>query len=267
MSQNIPSILQKIITEKQKEVSVSKQTLPLSIIENMIAKEQQPTRGFYNALIKKIKGDKNAVIAEIKKASPSKGMIREDFHPGAIAKSYEENGATCLSVLTEKQFFLGDELYLDEARSATKLPILRKDFIIDEYQIYESRSMGADCILLIASCLTREQMLMLTGLSHDLGMDILIEVHNLEELNKVVDIPVRMIGINNRNLHTFDVSLQTTIDLAAQLPKEILVVTESGIATRDDVSMMNSAGIHSFLVGETFMRHSNPGKKLAEIFS
>lgn len=267
MSSDMPSFLKRIIEEKTKEIKANITAIPLSVIENIIADVTEPARGFYNALTDKIQRSENAVIAELKKASPSKGVIREDFQPIPIAKSLEKNGAACLSVLTDKPFFQGSELYLDTVRGVSSLPILRKDFIIHEYQVLESRAMGADCILLIAACLTHEQLLHLTRMAYDLGMDVLIEVHNLQELDKVAGLPVRMVGINNRDLNTFKVDLSVTSELVAQLPSEILVVTESGVSTRDDVTLMNSVGVKSFLIGETLMRADDPGEKLAELFS
>lgn len=263
----VPSILRDILLEKQREVKLNMKALPTSVIENMIADEESDVpRGFYNALMQRVSEEKNAVIAEIKKASPSKGVIRDDFQPIPIAQSYERNGAACLSVLTDKKFFQGSELYLDSVKGASTLPVLRKDFIISEYQVFESRAMGADCILLIAACLSHEAMLTLIRLTYDLGMDVLVEVHNLAELDKVAGLPVRMVGINNRDLNTFEVDLSTTTELVAQLPAEMLTITESGISTREEVALMNSSGVRGFLIGETFMRHPDPGEKLAEMF-
>lgn len=267
MNTNMPSILKEIIEEKHREVKANSAAIPLSVIENVIADETEHARGFYNALAHKIQYSENAVIAELKKASPSKGVIREDFQPIPIAKSYEENGAACLSVLTDKKFFQGSELYLDTVKSVSSLPVLRKDFIIDEYQVFESRAMGADCILLIAACLSYEELLHFTRIAYDLGMDVLVEIHNLQELDKIAGLPVRMVGINNRDLNTFEVDLSITTELVAQLPKEILAIAESGIHTREDVAVMNSVGIKSFLVGESLMREDDPGEKLAELFS
>lgn len=269
MNKEIPSILQEIIEEKYREIKVRREKSPQALIEHLIADSDDIPRGFYQALLAKAANKENAVIAEIKKASPSKGVICEDFDPVRIAKSYQANGAACLSVLTDEKFFQGSEDYLDAAREAVSLPVIRKDFIVDAYQVYESRAMGADCILLIAACLSHQEMADLTALAYELSMDVLIEVHNQAELDKVKGIPVRMLGINNRNLHTFEVDLQTTIRLAQQLPdnpSELLVITESGIATSDDVALMNEHHIHGFLVGESMMRHSNPGEKLAQLF-
>lgn len=261
-----PTVLEKIIAVKQQEVEENKSKIPTEVIESLVAEQTDFTRGFYNRLYEKAIKKQNAVIAEIKKASPSKGIIREDFDPIAIAKSYEEHGATCLSILTDRQFFKGDESYLDAARENTSLPVLRKDFIIDAYQIFESRAMGADCILLIAACLSHQQMRELTLLAYDLGMDVLVEVHNMAELDKTAGLPIRMLGINNRNLHDFSVDLSITVDLASQVPEEVLIVTESGILNKTDVSIMNASDIYTFLVGETLMRHDSPGAKLQELF-
>lgn len=266
MTESMPSVLQEIIAEKHREIATRKAATPLELIEHMIADADDTPRGFFEALQGKVNVGQNAVIAEIKKASPSKGVICEDFDPVRIAKSYEQHGAACLSVLTDEKFFQGSELYLESAREATQLPVIRKDFIIDPYQVYEARGMGADCILLIAACLSHEEMLALIRLAYDLGMDVLVEVHNLAELDKVAGLPVRMVGINNRNLHTFEVDLSTTLELAAQIPEEILVITESGIMSRADVELMSAAGIQGFLVGESMMRHAEPGEKLAELF-
>lgn len=270
MTQDIPSILQEIVAEKHREIKSRSEKSPLALIEHLIADSDDMPRGFYRALAEKATKGQNAVIAEIKKASPSKGVICQDFDPVRIAKSYELHGAACLSVLTDEKFFQGSEDYLDAAREAVSLPVIRKDFIVDAYQVYESRAMGADCILLIAACLSHEQMADLTALSYDFGMDVLIEVHNQEELDKVKGIPVRMLGINNRNLHTFEVDLQTTISLAANLPtdvNELLVITESGIAQKEDVVLMNNHQIYGFLVGESMMRHAEPGEKLSQLFN
>lgn len=266
MSQKIPSILEEIITEKQREIAERSKTTPVSLIENMIVEDSEAPRNFYQALVNKHEAGQAAVIAEIKKASPSKGVICENFDPVATAVSYEANGAACLSVLTDEKFFQGSELYLEKAREATQLPVLRKDFIIDAYQVFESRAMGADCILLIAACLSHEQMLTLTRLAYDLGMDVIIEIHNMEELDKTAGLPVRIIGINNRNLHTFETDLATSFNLALLIPEEIMVVTESGIANQEEVRLLRSAGIDSFLVGESLMRHENPGEQLHHLF-
>ncbi|MGY0398940.1 MAG: indole-3-glycerol phosphate synthase TrpC, partial [Ostreibacterium sp.] len=217
---NIPSILQDIIAEKQREVAKNSQIMPVALIENMIAEAAvEVPRGFYLALREKIQLGQNGVIAEIKKASPSKGLLREDFQPADIARSYENHGAACLSVLTDEKFFQGSELYLDMVKNESALPVIRKDFIISEYQVFESRAMGADCILLIAGCLSHEEMLTFTRLAYELGMDVLVEVHNLTELDKIAGLPIRMVGINNRNLHTFEVDLSVTVELSSHFPE------------------------------------------------
>ena len=230
--------------------------------------KQSPPRDFIAALHERIERDKRAVIAEIKKASPSKGVIRPDFDPEAIARSYENAGAACLSVLTDVDFFQGSDAYLKRARSATELPVLRKDFVIDTYQIYESRALGADCILLIVAALREQPDLMarLERLAHDLGMAVLVEVHDGEELDLALELQSPLLGINNRNLHTFETTLQTTFDLLARIPPERLVVTESGISSPEDVAQMCNRGVGAFLVGEAFMRQVDPGAALTELF-
>ena len=263
---NTPDILKKIIVRKEQEVLQAKDLIsPDEIMEK--AYDNRNTRDFFKALKDKADLKQNAVIAEIKKASPSKGILRENFNPVEIAKSYEDHGAACLSVLTDKDFFQGDDQYLIDARSAVSIPVLRKEFIIEPYQVFESRVLGADCILLIAACLSDSQMEDLAMLAITLKMDVLVEVHDLEELKRTMQLRLPMIGINNRNLRTFEVSLQTTVDLLQELDDETLVITESGILTSDDVSLMRENNIHSFLVGEAFMRQDNPGKALQEIFS
>ncbi len=263
---NTPDILKKIIVRKEQEIIQAKGIIsPDEIMEK--AYDNRNTRDFFKALKDKADLKQNAIIAEIKKASPSKGVLRENFNPVEIAKSYEDHGAACLSVLTDKDFFQGDDQYLIDARSAVSIPVLRKEFIIEPYQVFESRVLGADCILLIAACLSDSQMEDLAMLAITLKMDVLVEVHDLEELKRTIQLRLPMIGINNRNLRTFEVSLKTTIDLLQELDDETLVITESGILTSDDVSLMRENNIHSFLVGEAFMRQDNPGKALQEIFS
>ncbi len=263
---NTPDILKKIIARKEQEIIQAKGIIsPDEIMEK--AYDNRNTRDFFKALKDKADLKQNAIIAEIKKASPSKGVLRENFNPVEIAKSYENHGAACLSVLTDKDFFQGDNQYLIDARSAVSIPVLRKEFIIEPYQVFESRVLGADCILLIAACLSDSQMEDLAMLAITLKMDVLVEVHDLEELKRTIQLRLPMIGINNRNLRTFEVSLKTTIDLLQELDDETLVITESGILTSDDVSLMRENNIHSFLVGEAFMRQDNPGKALQEIFS
>ena len=263
---NTPDILKTIVSRKNIEIIESKKNISLN---EMIDKSKfgLPTRGFYNALKAKSDKKESAVIAEIKKASPSRGILRENFNPADIAKSYETGGATCLSILTDKDFFKGDNQYLIDARVAVNIPVLRKEFIIDPYQVYEARAINADCILLIAACLSDMQMKELSDLARELSMDVLVEVHDLEELNRALKLNLPMIGINNRNLRTFDVSLQTTIDLLSEIPNDALVITESGILNKNDVKLMRKYNIYGYLVGEAFMRQENPGKALQEIFA
>ena len=264
--ENTPDILKKIIARKKIEIEECRNNISL---DDMIAKSKYglPTRGFYEALNNKSKRKESAVIAEIKKASPSRGVLRKDFNPIDIAKSYESGGATCLSILTDKDFFKGDNQYLIDAREAVNIPVLRKDFIIDPYQIYEARAINADCILLIASCLNDIQLNNLSDLAIELSMDVLVEVHDLDELKRALKLNLPMVGINNRNLRTFEVSLQTTIDLLKEINDNSLVITESGILTKQDVELMRVNEIYGYLVGEAFMRQDNPGKALQEIFS
>ena len=263
---NTPDILKKIIARKKIEIEECRNNTSL---DDMIAKSKYglPTRGFYEALNNKSKRKESAVIAEIKKASPSRGVLRKDFNPIDIAKSYESGGATCLSILTDKDFFKGDNQYLIDAREAVNIPVLRKDFIIDPYQIYEARAINADCILLIASCLNDIQLKNLSDLAIELSMDVLVEVHDLDELKRALKLNLPMVGINNRNLRTFEVSLQTTIDLLKEINDNSLVITESGILTKQDVELMRVNEIYGYLVGEAFMRQDNPGMALQEIFS
>ncbi len=262
---NTPDILKKIIARKEQEIIECKNNISFDKMMKKAYKNRD-TRDFYQALKNKADLKQNAIIAEIKKASPSKGVLRKDFNPVEIAKSYEAHGAACLSVLTDKDFFQGDDQYLIDVREAVSLPVLRKEFIIDPYQILEARVMGADCILLIAACLSDGEMEILAQHAMQLNMDILVEVHNVEELKRALQLPLIMIGINNRNLRTFDVSLQTTVDLLKEIKDDILVITESGILNSEDVAFMHEHDIYSFLVGEAFMRQDNPGKALEEIF-
>lgn len=262
---SVPTILRKIVARKHEEVAERSRAMPLAECRAR-AKDQPHTRGFVNAIEAKLASNLPAVIAEIKKASPSKGVIRENFIPAQIAESYERAGAACLSVLTDRDFFQGHEDYLQQARAAVSLPAIRKDFMVDSYQIYESRLVGADAILLIAACLSTMQMQDLSGLAQEQGMDVLVEVHNAEELQATLTLKTRLLGINNRDLHTFDVSLQTTFDLLKSIPDNRIVVTESGIVTRDDVAQMRANHVNAFLVGESFMRAENPGDKLEALF-
>lgn len=264
---SLPTILEKIIARKFEEVAERSANVPLEQLYEQI-KYVEATRGFAQALQKKTASRQPAVIAEIKKASPSKGIIREPFYPAEIAKSYQLGGATCLSVLTDKDFFQGSEVYLQEARNSCNLPVLRKDFMIDPYQIIEARSIGADCILLIAAALTDSQMSELEDAARSVNLDVLVEVHNQQELERALSLlKTPLLGINNRNLHTFEVSLQTTLDLYKQIPSDRLVITESGILTKQDVSLMLDNGIYSFLIGEAFMRVEKPGEQLHSLFS
>ncbi|MDD5056410.1 MAG: indole-3-glycerol phosphate synthase TrpC [Sideroxydans sp.] len=258
-------ILNKILAVKSQEVAAALSAKPLPVIRAE-AEQAAPARDFVGAIRDKIAAGHSAVIAEIKKASPSKGVIRADFHPAEIAASYAQHGAACLSVLTDEQFFQGSAEYLKQARAACELPVLRKDFMVHEHQIYQARAMGADAILLIAAALTLNQMKTLEKLAHKLGMAVLVEVHDAKELEVALQLATPLIGINNRNLRTFEVTLQNTLDLLPGIPHDRIVVTESGIFTSDDVKLMRSHQVHSFLVGEAFMRADDPGVELARVF-
>ena len=259
-------ILNKIIAVKREEIKDAINRKPLTAMRED-AESRVLTRDFVGALRAKIAVGEPAVIAEIKKASPSKGVLRADFIPADIAQSYAEFGAACLSVLTDQQFFHGSIDHLKQARASCSLPVLRKDFIIDAYQVYESRVMGADCILLIAACLDNAQMKAFEALAMSLDMAVLVEVHDAAELARALLLRTSLIGINNRNLSTFEVFLDTTLSLMGQVPKDRLLVTESGIATREDVQRLRNAHVNTFLVGEAFMRADEPGMALAELFS
>lgn len=263
--QDTPDILKKILAHKAKEVSARKKKASVKNIKTQ-ATDCETTRGFVDAIQYRINEGKVAVIAEIKKASPSKGVIREKFNPAEIAKSYDQAGASCLSVLTDKEFFQGTDKDLQIARAACTRPILRKDFMIDPYQIYESRVIGADCILLIVAALTDMQLQDFAGIAHELAMDVLVEVHDREELERGLVLRTPLIGINNRNLHTFETTIDTTIGLLTDVFHDRTVVTESGIHTREDVKLMRKHNVNTFLVGETFMSAENPGEKLKELF-
>ena len=258
-------ILDRILARKVEEIAERSARTPLA---ELVARcsDLADTRGFAAAIESRIDAGQPAVIAEVKKASPSKGVIRAEFDPAAIARSYESGGAACLSVLTDADFFQGSEVYLGQARAACALPVLRKDFTIDPYQVYEARAIGADCILLIVAALDDERLLELSLLAAELDLDVLVEVHDEDELERALELPAPLIGVNNRNLRSFEVSLETTLRLRARVPAERLLVTESGIATRADVARLRAAGVDSFLVGETFMRASDPGTALRELF-
>ncbi len=258
-------ILHKIVAVKREEVAASIAQKPLAAMR-FDAESRVLTRDFVGALRQKIAAGKPAVIAEIKKASPSKGVLRADFIPADIAQSYAEFGAACLSVLTDRQFFQGTTDYLKQARASCSLPVLRKDFMIDPYQVYEARVMGADCILLIAACLDDQQMQDMEALARSLDMAVLVEVHDAAELERGLKLKTPLIGVNNRNLKTFEVSLDTTTSLITQMPTDRLLITESGIATAGDVQRLRAAGVSAFLVGEAFMRAEDPGLALAELF-
>ncbi|MFN5700482.1 MAG: indole-3-glycerol phosphate synthase TrpC [Betaproteobacteria bacterium] len=259
-------ILNKIVSVKHEELAAARQRRSLASWREA-AQARRDVRGFAAALLSRASVGRSAIIAEIKKASPSKGVIRERFVPAEIAHSYAQHGAACLSVLTDERFFQGHADYLEQARQACALPVLRKDFMVDEYQVHEARAIGADCILLIAACLDDAQMRDLEACAHALGMDVLVEVHDADELDRALRLNTPLVGVNNRNLRTFEVSLQTTLDLQQRVPADRLLVTESGILGPRDVQRMRVAGIHTFLVGEAFMRAPDPGAALAELFA
>jgi indole-3-glycerol phosphate synthase len=263
---NTPTILKKILDRKAEEVAERRAATSQSELQALIA-DLPEARGFVNNIEIKLNNKQAAVIAEIKKASPSKGIIREDFFPAEIARSYEKGSAACLSVLTDVDFFQGSDCFIKEVKTASKLPVLRKDFIIDDYQVYESRALGADCILLIAAALEQDHMRSLNDLARELGLDVLVEVHDREELERALELPNKLIGINNRNLHTFSTSLETTFSLLSYIPENRIVVTESGIHTTDDVAAMRGHNVHSFLVGESLMKAEDPGLRLTELFN
>ncbi len=264
---NTPTILKKILATKAEEVRSRSKTLPLNELKaQALDMDVAELRGFYRAMQVKVDAGLPAVIAEIKKASPSKGVLRENFVPQAIAESYERAGAACLSVLTDRDYFQGHEDFLKAARSACSLPVIRKDFLVDPYQIYEARSINADCVLLIVSALSKMQLQDLEGIAHELGMDVLVEVHDEEELQTALTMQTPLLGINNRNLHTFELTLETTFGLLEQVPAGKLLVTESGILTPDDVALMRARNVNAFLVGEAFMRADEPGDALQALF-
>ncbi|MFZ4552332.1 MAG: indole-3-glycerol phosphate synthase TrpC [Aquabacterium sp.] len=263
-------ILQKIVAVKHQEVAAALTSVSLADIRAQAEarnRDLADVRDFVGAVRSKIAAGQAAVIAEVKKASPSKGVLREDFRPAEIAATYAAHGAACLSVLTDSQFFQGEPLFLQQARAACDLPVLRKDFMVDAYQVYEARAMGADCILLIAACLDDTQMRDLEALAHELGMAVLVEVHDGAELDRALALKTPLVGINNRNLRSFEVTLDTTIGLLPKVPSDRILVTESGILGAADVARMRAANVHAFLVGEAFMRQPDPGVALATLFA
>ena len=263
---SVPTVLEKILARKAEEVAERLARVSFSDLEALVRAADAP-RGFAKALLDQAARKQPAVIAEVKKASPSKGVIRENFVPADIARSYEKGGATCLSVLTDIDYFQGSDLYLQQARAACALPVIRKDFMIDPYQVVEARALGADCILLIVAALDDVRMAELAATAKSVGLDVLVEVHDGAELERaltVLDTP--LVGVNNRNLHTFEVNLETTLDLLPRIPRDRLVITESGILNRADVELMEISEVYSFLVGEAFMRAENPGYELQRLF-
>ncbi len=265
MNPETPDVLKKIIARKWQEIDENQTKVSLVELQAQVA-QMSATKGFVKALQAKTVTGLPGVIAEVKKASPSKGVLRDPFEPVEIARSYAAYGAACLSVLTDVDFFQGSDAYLKAIREAVDLPILRKDFMVDAYQVWEARAMGADCILLIVSALSDEKMAELYHLAKSLTMDVLIEVHDGDELARALKLDAQMVGINNRNLRTFEVTLETTLGLLDKIPHGTMIVTESGILAQADVALMRAKGIHSFLVGEAFMRADNPGQKMAELF-
>ncbi len=266
MKSETPDVLKKILARKAEEIAAACEMESLRALSQR-ASAASPSRGFVDKLKKRVANGDPAVIAEIKKASPSKGVIREDFDPVAIARSYEAGGAACLSVLTDADFFQGSSQYLKLAREACELPVIRKDFIVDPYQVYEARAMGADCVLLIVAALGDAALVELYGLAHHLEMDVLIEVHDRPELERALMLEPPVIGINNRNLRTFDVALDVTLGMLGDIPEDTLLVTESGIQDKSDVALMRANNVNAFLVGEAFMRAESPGDALRELFS
>jgi indole-3-glycerol phosphate synthase len=260
------NILDRIMETKRAEVAASRERLPDQEVKQRAMAAPTP-RDFVGALRAKVAAGRAAVIAEVKRASPSKGVLRADFDPASIAESYEKAGAACMSVLTDREFFQGSEEHLRTARAACRLPVLRKDFILDRYQVFESRALGADCILLIAAALSREAMRELESVAAGLGMAVLVEVHDATELDAALELKTPLLGINNRNLRTFETRLETTLDLLPHVPAGRLVVTESGILVPQDVARMRARGVHAFLVGEAFMRAADPGAALQQLFA
>ncbi len=263
---SLPDILQQILKRKFEEIVERAEKTSLVQLSRQVEAAPEP-RPFVGALHDAIAAGRSAVIAEIKKASPSKGVLREDFDPVAIARSYAQAGASCLSVLTDRDFFQGSEAYLQAAREACTLPVLRKDFTVDPYQVYEARILGADCILLIVAALGDATLRELYGLARELGMDVLVEVHDAEELDRALALGAELIGINNRDLRSFETRLETTLELLERIPEDRLVVTESGIHSSEDVRTMRDRGVNAFLVGEAFMRSPDPGEALRRLFA
>ncbi|MFW2421558.1 MAG: indole-3-glycerol phosphate synthase TrpC [Porticoccaceae bacterium] len=266
VSDTTPTVLRKILARKHQEVAERRALVDEQELRRRAA-QADPARGFVGSMRSSLEQGRAAVIAEVKKASPSKGVIREDFDPVAIAQSYQRGGASCLSVLTDIDFFQGSDDYLQRARAATSLPVIRKDFIVDSYQVIEARALGADAVLLIVAALSDAQLAEFHALAVELGMDVLIEVHGEQELDRALRIDNPLLGINNRNLHTFETSLDNTYQLLAKIPADRIVVTESGIHTSDDVAAMRGHDVNAFLVGEALMRHAEPGQRLVELFN
>ncbi len=265
MSSSTPDILVKILSRKREEIAERLAKVSIEDLKKQ-CEGADTVRGFITSIENKINNNQSAVIAEIKKASPSKGILRENFEPAEIAKSYATHGAACLSILTDKDYFQGHEDYLKQARAACELPVIRKDFIIDPYQVYEARAINADCILLIVAALDDENLQLLFDLAYELNMDVLMEVHDEQEMQRALKTGARLIGVNNRNLRTFDTSLDTTLSMLDMVSDKHILVTESGIHTKDDVQLMRDNNVNAFLVGEAFMRADDPGEKLAELF-
>ena len=265
MAGNTSTILRKILERKHEEVASRRKANSIASLEQLIA-QQSPVRGFAAALHAQVAAAEPAVIAEVKKASPSKGVIRKNFHPAEIAASYQGGGASCLSVLTDVDFFQGADTYLQQARAACELPVLRKDFTVDPYQVIEARAIGADAVLLIVAALEDDQMQELAHTAMELKLDVLVEVHDRSELERALELGTSLIGINNRDLHTFETRLETTLELLPYVPSDHVVVTESGIHTAEDVALMRNHQVYGFLVGEAFMRATDPGEKLREMF-
>lgn len=259
-----PDVLKKILARKAEEVAERQVQLPLEDLKER-CKAMPAARGFVAALERSIIEGKPAVIAEVKKASPSKGLLREDFDPDEIARQYQAGGASCLSVLTDRDFFQGSEAYLKQARAACDLPVLRKDFTVDPYQVYEARALGADCILLIVAALDDEALVCLHQLATELGLDVLVEVHDADELSRALKLDLKLVGINNRNLRTFETCLETTLELLAQIPEGVMVVSESGLHKPEDIQRLRSHNVHAFLIGEAFMRQPDPGVALKQM--